>query len=63
MTDTADIITCDGDVWLSTALAMRALREMGIRQGAITHTTDDERRQQSEGGREWRDLDCVRAAA
>lgn len=60
MTETADIITCDGDAWLSARLAMRALREMGIRQGTITPTTDDERRQQAEGARKWRDLDCVR---
>ena len=57
MSAAPDIIECSGDTWLSARLAMR---EMGIRQGSVIPTTDDERRQREEGAREWKDLDCVR---
>ena len=41
-------------------LAIRALREQGVREGRFAPLDDDERRQAAEGPRASRDLDCVR---
>ena len=44
-------------------LCVMALRERGVRHGALTPLNDGERRQAKEGPRETAEFDCVRGGA